>query len=163
MNKIANHVLDSFDRAILALVQIDNQRSHASIGAEVSLSASSVRRRLAAMRDNGVIISDVSLTDPSKQGLTFVVHVSFEREEPAIYDKFRTLMDADPAVSQCYYISGDFDFLLIVHAESPEAYENWGMHTLMANTAIRRYSTSLVWKRSKFTTHITPIQVPPKA
>ena len=71
MNKIANHVLDSFDRAILALVQIDNQRSHASIGAEVSLSASSVRRRLAAMRDNGVIISDVSLTDPSKHCLLY--------------------------------------------------------------------------------------------
>jgi len=156
MKNIAKYALDGFDQAILALVQEDNQRSHASIGSEVNLSASSVRRRLASMREHGIIIADVSLTDPSKQGLTFVVHVSFEREEPAIYEAFSAQMQADPAVSQCYYISGDADFLLIVHAVTPEAYESWGTQTLMANAAIRRYSTSLVWKRSKFTTHITP-------
>jgi len=157
MTKTVNHSLDAFDRAILAIVQEDNQRSHASIGVQVNLSASSVRRRLAAMRESGVITADVSLTDPSKQGLTFIVHVSFEREAPALYEAFREQMNADPAVSQCYHISGDFDFVLIVHAETPAAYENWGTATLMANTAIRRYSTSLVWKRSKFTTHITPV------
>ena len=157
MTKTAKHTLDDFDRAILAIVQKDNQRSHASIGKEVHLSASSVRRRLAVLRENGVITADVSLTDPSKQGLTFIVYVSFEREEPALYAAFYKQMNEDPAVSQCYYISGDFDFLIIVHATSPESYENWGMQALMANTAIRRYTTSLVWKRSKFTTHITPI------
>ena len=157
MTKITTPALDAFDRAILAIVQSDNQRSHASIGEAVNLSASSVRRRLAAMREHGVITADVSLTDPSKQGLSFIVHVSFEREDPAIYDTFNAQMNADPAVSQCYYISGDFDFLLMVHAATPEAYERWGTQTLMANAAIRRYSTALVWKRSKFTTHITPL------
>lgn len=156
MTKFAKHPLDDFDRAILALVQADNQRSHASIGEEVHLSASSVRRRLALMRKNGVIIADVSLTDPSKQGLTFIVHISFEREDPALYEAFRIQMESDPAVSQCYYISGDFDFLIIVHAATPESYEAWGTQNLMSNTAIRRYTTSLVWKRSKFTTHIKP-------
>ena len=157
MTKTTKHTLDDFDRAILAIVQKDNQRSHASIGKEVHLSASSVRRRLAVLRDNGVITADVSLTDPSKQGLTFIVNISFEREDPALYDAFHQQMNADPAVSQCYYISGDFDFLIIAHAATPEAYEAWGTEALMANTAIRRYTTSLVWKRSKFTTHITPI------
>ena len=138
-------------------MQKDNHRSHASIGKAVHLSASSVRRRLAALRENGVITADVSLTDPSKQGLTFIVYVSFEREEPALYDAFYKQMDDDPAVSQCYHISGDFDFLITVHATTPEAYESWGVQALMANSAIRRYSTSLVWNRSKFTTHITPV------
>lgn len=157
MSKNANPVLDDFDRAILAIVQEDNQRSHASIGKDVNLSASSVRRRLASMREAGVITADVSLTDPSKQGLTFIVHVSFEREQPALYEAFKSQINTDPAVSQCYHISGDFDFVLIVHAETPESYEAWGTETLMANAAIRRYSTSLVWNRSKFTTHITPV------
>ncbi len=157
MNKTAKYILDDFDRAILAIVQADNQRSHASIGEDVHLSASSVRRRLALMRENGVITADVALTDPSKQGLTFIVYVSFEREELHIYEDFRRQMNADTAVSQCYHISGDHDFALIVHAATPEAYERWGKETLMANTAIRRYSTSLVWNRSKFTTHITPV------
>ena len=121
MTKTTIHTLDDFDRAILTIVQHDNQRSHASIGEEVHLSASSVRRRLAIMRKSGVIIGDVSLTDPSKQGLTFIVHVSFEREAPELYETFRAQMAADKAVSQCYHISGDHDFVLIVHATTPEA------------------------------------------
>ncbi|MEM8635169.1 MAG: Lrp/AsnC family transcriptional regulator [Pseudomonadota bacterium] len=154
MKKIIAMVIDEFDQAILEIVQRDNQRSHASIGEDVNLSASSVRRRLAKMRESGVITADVSLVDPAKQGLTFIVHVSFAREDPEIYTAFKAQMIADPTVSQCYHISGDEDFVLIVHATNPEAFELWGTDALMANGAIRRYSTSLVWSRSKFTTHI---------
>ena len=156
MQKIATPTLDDFDRAILAIVQKDNQLSHASIGKRVNLSASSVRRRLTLMRKTGVITADVALTDPSKQGLTFIVHIAFEHEAPELYQNFNAQMQEDPAVSQCYHISGDFDFVLIVHAATPEAYETWGRVSLMANTAIRRYSTSLVWNRAKFTTLISP-------
>ena len=131
-------------------------RSHASIGEEVGLSPSSVRRRLAAMRKNRVIVADVSLTDTSTQGLTFITSISFEREAPETYDAFRKQMSEASAVSQCYAVSGDFDFIIIVHAESPEAYEAWGERVLMSNTAIRRYSTSIVWSRTKFTTRIAP-------
>lgn len=151
--------LDKFDLAILDIVQSDNLRSHASIGLEVNLSASSVRRRLTAMRDSGVIIADVSLTDASKHGLTFITSVSFEREDPDVYNTFRAQMCEEAAVSQCYTVSGDFDFVLIVHSSSPEAYEQWGEQTLMTNPGIRRYSTSVVWSRTKFTTRIMPATV----
>jgi len=149
--------LDRFDLAILDIVQQDNQRSHASIGDAVNLSASSVRRRLSALRQAGVIVADVSLTDASKCGLTFITSVSFEREDPIIYSAFRAQMRDEAAVSQCYTVSGDMDFVLIVHAENPEAYEQWGERTLMTNPGVRRYSTSIVWSRTKFTTRITPI------
>lgn len=153
---IRHMTLDSFDLAILEIVQENNLRSHASIGEEVNLSASSVRRRLTALRDSGVIVADVSLTDASKRGLTFITSVSFEREDPEIYGAFRKAMRDETAVSQCYAVSGDFDFVLVVHAESPEAYELWGERALMSNPAIRRYSTSVVWSRTKFTTRISP-------
>ena len=148
--------LDRFDRAILDIVQQDNQRSHADIGEAVNLSASSVRRRLTTMRKSGVIMADVSIMDTSKLGLTFITTVAFEREDLEAYGAFRAQMNEEPAVSQCYAVSGDSDFVLIVHAKTPEAYESWGYETLMANPMIRRYSTSIVWSRSKFTTRIAP-------
>lgn len=151
-------VLDNFDLSILEIVQQDNQRSHGRIGDEVNLSASSVRRRLAAMRDAGIIVADVSVTDPSKRGLTFITSVSFQREDPKAYEVFRKLMMEENAVSQCYSVSGDFDFILMVHAQSPAAYEKWGELTLMSNPAIGRYSTSIVWSRTKFTTRIDPVE-----
>lgn len=148
--------LDNFDRAILEIVQTDTLKSHRRIGEAVNLSASSVRRRLEAMRRSGVITADVALVDPALLGLSFITSVSFAVETPEAYAAFEDQMRADPAVSQCYSVSGDQDFLLIVHATSPEAYEAWGKRALMGNPAIGRYSTSVVWSRSKFTPKVTP-------
>ena len=149
--------MDEFDHAILRLLQQDNTRSHASIGAIVNLSASAVRRRINVLQDTDVIIGHVALTDVTKLGLTFIVSVSFEREDPEVYEAFRELMRGDAAVSQCYSVSGDYDFVLLVHATTPAAYEAWGERVLMAHPMIGRYSTSIVWSRTKFTTLVTPV------
>lgn len=151
-----NFVTDSFDDAILAIVQLDNQMSHAAIGAQVNLSASAVRRRLKAMRDNGTIVADVALVDPARQGLSFIVQVYFEREDPQAIAAFIAQMQAETKVSQCYSVSGECDFWLVDHAQTPQAFEAWGQAALMANPKIRRYSTSLVWSWQVFRTAVSP-------
>ncbi|MCU0949076.1 MAG: Lrp/AsnC family transcriptional regulator [Porphyrobacter sp.] len=154
MQKIAH---DRFDEAILAIVQRNNQMSHAAIGAQVNLSASAVRRRLKAMRDNGTIFADVALVDPARQGLSFIVQVYFEREDPQAIAAFIAQMRSETRVSQCYSVSGECDFWLVVHAHTPEAFEAWGQAALMANPKIRRYSTSLVWSRQVFRTAVSGV------
>lgn len=151
-----SHDLDAFDHAILALVQADNQLTHAAIGARVNLSASAVRRRLAVMRRSGVIVADVSVVDPARLGLSFIVQVAFEREEPASLKAFIARMQAAPAVSACWSVSGEVDFVLVVHAVSPEAFEAWGRAVLMVDPAVRRYATQLVWSRPVFRMAVTP-------
>lgn len=148
--------LDRFDRAILDLLQEDSSQPHRAIAEQVHLSTSSVRRRIEAMKADGTILREVALVDPARYGLAFLTFVSFGEESPAAYDAFREQMRADAAVSQCHSVSGDHDFVLMVHAVSPAAYEQWGEGALMANPAIRRYSTSVVWSSPKFTTRITP-------
>jgi len=148
--------LDKFDKAILDIIQTDNQRSHAEIGEAVNLSGSAVRRRILSMTKAGVITGNVALTNPAQHGLTLIVSVSFERESPKTYADFRAQMAKEDTVSQCYYVAGDVDFILIVHAETPAAYDKWGEAVLMSNPAIRRYSNNLVWNRTKFTTRIKP-------
>ena len=143
-------MLDSIDRAILNLVQQDNQRTHAEIGAAVGLSASSVRRRLKALRTAGVIQADVSILAPESIGIQAIVLVTFGSESLAGDTAFRERMLAQPEVSQCYAVSGDIDYVLVVHAADLPSYENWGKQVLMADPAIRRYDTHLVWSRVKF-------------
>ena len=145
-------MLDPFDRAILALVQRDNQRTHAEIGREVHLSASSVRRRLARLRRDGVIAQDVSIVDPGKEWITAIVRVTFQVESPQSYDAFRRRMRDADEVAQCYAVAGETDFILIVHASSLADYEAWGERQLLADPAIGRYDTHIVWSRVKFTT-----------
>lgn len=145
--------LDRLDRRILDLLQDDCARSHASIGAEVGLSGSAVRRRIEAMRAHGVIAREVVLLgEGAGGGITVITSVAFERETPTLYDAFRTAMRHEARVLQCYATAGQFDFILIVAARSPEDYEKWGEETLMSNPAIKRYDSFVVWSTVKFTT-----------
>jgi len=146
--------IDAFDKEILDIVQGDNQLSHSEIGQRVNLSASSVRRRLIRLRQSGVILGNVSLTDPNRYGSTFIVNVWFGAGGKENDQVFREQMIADPCVSQCYSVSGEFDYVLVVHSKTPEEQEKWAEHALMANPAIHRYSTCLVWSRTKFSTKI---------
>lgn len=149
--------LDTFDQAILDIVEEDSSKTPHEIAQSVNLSASSVRRRLTALKRKGIILREVALTDPSRKGLAFWTMISFATESKEEYDRFRAQMVADPAVSQCYSISGEADFLVMVHAVSPEAFEAWGERELMSNPAIRRYTTSVIWSHTKFTTRARPV------
>ena len=162
MNLVST-TLDRFDEAILALVQRDNQQSHARIGAAVGLSPSAVRRRLGRLRELGVIEADVSVVNPAALGLTFIVSVRFGREDPARVAAFKDKMRADRAVSQCYSVAGETDFILLVHATDPAAYEAWGTQVLMADPDIERYSSTLVWSRVKFASAFEPAGAGPAA
>lgn len=148
--------IDAFDEAILAIVQQDNLLSHAAVGARVNLSASAVRRRLKALQDAGVIVANVAVVDPMRLGLTFIVQVVFEREDPETVRAFAAAMAAEPCVSQCYSVSGETDFVLVAHAVTPAAFEAWGQRVLMAHPAVRRFSTALVWSRPAFRYTATP-------
>ncbi len=151
--------LDDFDRAILQLVQEDNQRTHAEIGERVNLSSSSVRRRLARMRTDGTIRADVAILDPTVAGVTVIVMVTFAQESLESVRAFRQRMVEAPEVAQCYSVAGSVDYVLVVHASSLTRYEAWSEQALMDDPAIRRYDTHIVWSEIKFTTAI-PIASP---
>ncbi len=145
--------LDDFDQALLAHLQNDATLTHAELGERVHLSASSVKRRIDRMREQGVIEKIVALVGPAIQtGVTVITNVSFAQESLEIYRDFRQQMQADSQVLQCYSVAGSEDFVLIVIAPSPAAYEQWGERELMSNPNIRRYSSQVVWSTVKFST-----------
>jgi Lrp/AsnC family transcriptional regulator, leucine-responsive regulatory protein len=146
--------LDRLDQSILAILQDDCTRSHAWIGEQVGLSGSAVRRRVQAMRESGVIAREVAIVGAQAGvgGITVVVTVTFERETREAYDAFRETMLRDDRVLQCHATAGQFDFILVVAARSPEDYEAWGEATLMSNASLRRYDSFVVWSTVKFST-----------
>ena len=146
--------MDDFDRRILNLVQKDNQLTHAEMGAQIGLSTSSVRRRLTKLRKDGVIVEDVSRLDADTHGVTLIVSLSFREESPETYALFDAQMRSEAPVKQCYHVAGEEDYILIVHGPSLTWYEDWSKQTLMANPAVRRYSSTVVWTCKKFDTSI---------
>jgi DNA-binding Lrp family transcriptional regulator len=147
------HSLDLTDRQLLDLLQTSVRLSHAELAERVHLSESSVRRRIEQLRSSGVIEREVAiLSADAIGGVTVIVSLSFERESPELYARFRKRMQDLPEVMQCYSVAGAVDYILMVRAADLPSFERWGERELMSWPEIRRYDSQVVWSTVKFQT-----------
>lgn len=151
--------VDGFDVKLLRLVQRNNRLTAEELSEKVGLSASACHRRLKRLRDKGVIEADIAVVSPEAVGrqLTMIVEVTLERERPDIMDEFKRSMLAKPEVMQCYYVTGDTDFFLILTARDMRHYEQFTKQFFFDNPNIRRFHTSVVMDRVKFGLYV-PIE-----
>ncbi len=143
--------LDTFDRALLNLVQKDARMTAEAIGEIIGLSPASVHRRLKRLREKRVILSEVAILNGQmlEKGMTFIVSVEVERERADLLDAFRKDMKSLPEVQQCYYVTGETDFVLIIKVHDMEEYERFTKEAFFDNSNIRRFRTSVVMSEVK--------------
>ncbi|MFF5211474.1 Lrp/AsnC family transcriptional regulator [Streptosporangium sp. NPDC000396] len=143
--------LDQLDYAILDRLQRDARTIAESIAVEVGMSTAAVQRRIKRLRETGVIAREVAVLNPKALGqlMTFIVEVEMERERSEVLDAFRYQMDADENVQQCYYVTGAYDFVLIVIARNMEDFQEFTQRTFFDNTNVRRFTTSIVMRPIK--------------
>lgn len=145
--------MDSFDIKILDIVQRDNRLSAEKIAEQVGLSPSAVQRRLKRLRDGHVIEAEVAIVSPEAVGrsLTAIVGVIIDKERPLAQSlrEFKELMLSAPEVMQCYDVTGEFDFIVVITARDMREYEAISSKLFIENPNIRRYKTSLVVRRIK--------------
>lgn len=143
--------MDQFDRALLRAVQ-RNARIPAEVLAEdIGLSAASVHRRLKRLRDDGIIQAEVAQLDAKALGfgMTLIVSIEVERERADLLDRFRADMRARPEVQQCYYVTGDADFVLIVKVRDMDDYERFTTEAFFDNSNVRKFTTTVVMSEVK--------------
>ncbi|GHF59501.1 DNA-binding Lrp family transcriptional regulator [Amycolatopsis bartoniae] len=143
--------LDPLDQAILSRLQVDSRTIAESIGAQVGLSAAAVQRRIKRLRETGVIAGEVAVIEPRAVGvdMTFIVDVEMERERIEVLDAFRKQVQADPAVQQCYYVTGSADFVLVVMCRDMAEFEAFTRRAFFDNGEVRHFTTSVVMDRVK--------------
>ena len=135
--------LDRFDRQLLNLVQENTGLTAEQMSERVPLSPSAIQRRLRHLREQGIILRDVSVIDPHKIGRPthFVVSVQVERENPERSAQFRTWLAEQPHVQQVFYVTGDVDYILIVTAPDTETYDLLMARMVGENPNVKRYTT----------------------
>ncbi len=150
-NARMQYEIDSIDRKILAVVQEDARQPAELIGQSVGLSASAVQRRLARLRDSGVIEAEIAVVDPRSVGrpLLMIVDVELERERPELLSQLKLWIRSEPAVQQAWYVTGDSDFVLIVTAADVDAYDALMQRLVTENTNVRRFRTRVALSTQK--------------
>jgi DNA-binding Lrp family transcriptional regulator len=149
--------LDAFDRAILDVLQRDNLTPQRLIAERVHLSAPAVQRRIKRLQELGVITANIAVVDPVRTGrpLTVLINVQLANERPDLSLAFRARVAREAAVQQCYYVTGEADYSLIVTAADWEEYQALAARLFSGDDNIRRYTTSIALERIK-----TGLQLP---
>ena len=145
------HKLDSFDLKILELIQVNNKITSEVLAKKVGLSSSACQRRINSMRKAKIIKKDVSVIDQNIIGrqITIVVQVLSDKEGVEYSEEFKKLMIKAPEVMQCYYVTGDYDYVLIATFKDMGEYEIFTKKYFLENSNIKRFSSMVVMNRVK--------------
>jgi Lrp/AsnC family transcriptional regulator, leucine-responsive regulatory protein len=124
--------LDAKDLLILKLLQQNARITVKEISDQVHLSTTPVHERIKRMEETGVIKQYATLVDPAKvkKGLMVICYVSLRQHDKKEGVKFIKRMHELNEVIECYNISGEFDFMLKVVAESMDAYYDFHVNKL---------------------------------
>ncbi|MFZ6013603.1 MAG: Lrp/AsnC family transcriptional regulator [Bacteroidota bacterium] len=143
--------LDQFDKKILRLLQNNNRLTSDELAEQVGLSPSAVQRRLKRLRDEKIIEADVSIISPSVAGMDImcIVEVALEKGNSVGLDKFKSLMLQCSEVMQCYYVTGSFDFVLVVNTPTMQHYEAFTQKWLLDNANVKHFYTHVVMDKVK--------------
>ncbi|ASK29405.1 AsnC family transcriptional regulator [Chryseobacterium sp. T16E-39] len=135
--------LDRFDISILEILQKDNLTPQRDIGDHIGLSAAAVQRRIKRMRESGIIKADVSVIDIEKlnHSVTLIVEVFLESDKIDLIDQMKTTFKATPEVQQCYYVTGEADFVLVIVIPSMKHYELLTRKIFYSNDNIKHFKT----------------------
>ncbi len=135
--------LDTFDLAILNLLQKDNMIAQRDIGEGIGLSAAAVQRRIKRLKEMGVIQSNIAVIDRAKVGrpITLFVEVTLDNERIELIDEAKESFKNAPEVQQCYYVTGEVDFVLIVLVTTMHDYELLTRRLFFSNSNIRNFKT----------------------
>lgn len=143
-------LLDAYDRQLLVLLQKDNRTPLRELAGNVHLSTAAVQRRIRRMEEVGVISANAAIINPEMVGkaITILVEVHAERTQTPDLDAMKAALSG-PEVQQCYYVTGDADFVLILTVSSMAEYEALARRLFYDNKNVKWFRTIVVMDRVK--------------
>ena len=121
--------LDKVDLQILRTLQDNARLTTKELAARVSLSSTPVFERLKRLENSGYIKKYIAVLDAEKLNQGFVVFCSVKlvRLNKDIAFEFTRIIQEIP---ECYNISGDYDYLLKIHAPNMKYYQEFILNVL---------------------------------
>ena len=143
--------LDKTDLMILRALQQNARLTTKELAAQVHLSTTPVFERQKRLERMGYIRKYVAVLDADKLNRGFIVfcNVKLRRMNRDIAQDFADRIRDTEQVSECYNISGNFDFMLKIHALDMKAYQEFILNTLGAIESIGSIESTFVMSEIK--------------
>ena len=148
--------MDDADLRLLRALQQDASLSQAELGERVGMSPSLVSRRLARLREGGVLRSVVGVVEPAKVGLTCAAIIRVRLRDHAAQNvkSFRDMIARLPEATFCVMLTGEADYLVKVVARDLPHFQEIVQQKLLRCAAIAHMESSIVLEHLKDTTEL---------
>ena len=112
--------MDHIDAGIIRCLTKDARMNASQISQQVNLSVSAVIERMKKLEASGLIRGYTAVIDERLAGFDVQALISIRLEHPKYNAEFARQMQAHECVMECFYITGDFDYIARIGVSSTE-------------------------------------------
>ncbi|GAA0751780.1 Lrp/AsnC family transcriptional regulator [Sphingomonas sp. ABOLD] len=148
MNNSTTSDLDGTDLRILNHLVYDGRSSDVALGERVHLSSTATARRRKILEDRGVIRGYTAELNMAALGYGIDVLVSIELSSQAeqALNEFESAVVRCPSMSFCSFVSGETDFIMMIHVRSFEDYDRVYRRELSTLPHVARIRSSFLMR-----------------
>ena len=119
--------MDAIDKKLLGLLQNDKKKPTKELSMVLNLSVTAVYERIKKLEREGVIKKYVALLDRNKVEKAFVVfcHIKLIQHTKDLIHTFESEVVKLEEVSECFHVSGDYDYILKVNVKDMEEFREF--------------------------------------
>jgi Lrp/AsnC family leucine-responsive transcriptional regulator len=148
--------IDDIDRRLLSELQQDSSRPVGEIADLVGLSSSACYRRIQRLRDSKLIQREAAQVDQRRSAwpLTVVVEITMERLNEPLRAAFEAKIQGLAQVMQCYSVSGEADFVMLIAVADMDDYLQFTHDVLIADENIKSFKSTFTIRCLKAKTRL---------
>ena len=110
--------MDETDRKILQHLKENARTSATDLSKKVNLSVAAVAERIRKMEAAGIIEKYTTVLNQRMLGNDVSALMEVSLEHPKYFDRFTRKISEMEDVEACYYMTGDYDFMLKINTHS---------------------------------------------
>ena len=120
-------MLDATDKKILTLLQQDSKQTNKQLSLQLNLSVTAVYERIKKLEKEGIIKKYAAFIDKDKIGKSFLIfcHIKLLQHSKEFLSNFEKEILKLDEVSECFHVSGDYDYILKIYVKDMQAYREF--------------------------------------
>lgn len=148
---------DEIDKKLLLFLQEDAKQTTKELSYKLGLSVTAVYERIRKLENTGVISKYVALLNKQKIAKDFMVlcHVKLTQHKKEYVLQFEREVMNLHEVTECFHVSGDYDYILKICVRDIADYRNFMLTKLTTLEHIASTHSSFMISEVKNTTSIT--------
>ncbi len=126
--------LDTIDKKLIQLLQNNSKQTTKQLSLQLNLSVTAVYERIKKLEKEQVIKQYVALINKNKIGKSFLVfcHIKLIQHTKEYVTTFEKEISKLTEVSECFHVSGDYDYILKIYVKDMAAYRDFMVTKLTA-------------------------------